>query len=169
MTLPSQQACSQDFQRGGGVLFGGRVDLKPKGGGGVLIWGKSGPLYPPPDQSTCIVSCDRRHSETELENVAGRCPRIVLILIKNKKIALSLSLSLSLYIYIYIYIYVSMSLPLYLSRPFSRTLSISFILYLLPYSPASFIHSFIHSYLPFFPLFPPATYISCCRTCPDHV
>ena len=31
----------QDFQ-GGGFLFGGKVDLKPKGG---LIWGKSGPLY----------------------------------------------------------------------------------------------------------------------------
>ena len=30
------QARSQDFPRGG-VLFGGKVDLKPKGGGG-LIW-----------------------------------------------------------------------------------------------------------------------------------
>ena len=30
------QARSQDFPRGGGVLFGGKVDLKPKGGG--LIW-----------------------------------------------------------------------------------------------------------------------------------
>ena len=34
----SGQARSQGFQkRGGGVLFGGKVDLKPEGG---LIWGE---------------------------------------------------------------------------------------------------------------------------------
>ena len=38
------QARSQDFPRGGGVLFGGKVDLKPKGGGSHLVkmWLKGG-------------------------------------------------------------------------------------------------------------------------------
>ena len=36
---------SQDSPRGGGSYSGGKVDLKPKGGGGGLIWEKGGLLY----------------------------------------------------------------------------------------------------------------------------
>ena len=53
----------QDFPGGGGVLFGGKVDLKPKGGGGVsfgenvdlctipygVVGPRGGGVFGPPD------------------------------------------------------------------------------------------------------------------------
>ena len=45
-----KEICSDSYRpvarisKGGGALFGEKVDLKPKGGGG-LIWEKRGPLY----------------------------------------------------------------------------------------------------------------------------